>query len=128
MTVALISSYKANRSDEHHYEGAYFGIGSDLGRYPKRPSERYPQDLVDDLISEIRTDLDAFSEAEAAILQNHGYAACDAAVRSWSLELADRDAPPPASPCPDWVSADAAERELRDRGSHKRRLPFGRFR
>jgi hypothetical protein len=61
----LISSYKANPLGRAPHEGTYFGIGSDLGHDPKQPDERYPQQLVDDLISEVRTDLARSHSSEA---------------------------------------------------------------
>jgi hypothetical protein len=38
---------------------------------------------VDKVIAHVRTDLDYFSAAEAAVLQNHGYLLADAAMRAY---------------------------------------------
>ena len=54
-------------------------IGSATTSYEKGKGG-YPADLVDDVIAPVRTDLDAFSEAECAVLENHGYTICDAAI------------------------------------------------
>lgn len=124
----LIAGYTRNRRDEQRYEGAYFGIGSRLSGYAKRPDPVYPHDLIDEQISEIRTDLDAFSDDEAAILQNAGYIVCDAGVRTWCPGLAEADPPPPKPPYPDLIPAGAARKAIEDRKSIKRKLPLGRFR
>lgn len=71
----LIANYEADE-----YDGAYIGIGSAPRNY-ERAARGYSKPLVDDVISEVRTDLDYFSEAEAAVLQNHGYLLADVALR-----------------------------------------------
>jgi NTE family protein len=119
----LIASYEANRDDTHHYKGAYFGIGSEVSGYRVRPPETYPDELVDEQISEVRTDLDAFSDAEAAIIQNQGYIIADAAIRTWARELADPAPPAAKPPFADLMPATAAAEVLRQRKSHKRRYP-----
>lgn len=60
--------------------GAYWGIGS-VGTHYNSREQHYSEDLVDDVISEVRTDLDAFSEAEIGVLENHGYLMADAAIQ-----------------------------------------------
>jgi NTE family protein len=70
--------------------GAYWGIGSDLSRYP-RAALKVPFSTSSQL-ARIRTRLDAFNEEEQETLVNWGYAACDAAMRSW----VDPAAPAPA--------------------------------
>ena len=52
----------------------------------------YPDDLQESLIGEIRTDLDAFTEAEAKILENHGYYMADMAIRRHARHLVTTDA------------------------------------
>jgi NTE family protein len=122
----LISNYRSNRSDKHYYEGAYFGIGSELSAYRQASLEVYPDDLITDVNSEVRTDLDVFSDAEAAVLQNHGYLACDAGVRTWCPRLVEADAPPPAAPFRAWLKPERVRKALAR--SHKRRWPFGSLR
>ena len=68
-------------------QGTYWGIGSattsyarGIGRLPRRSWSRT-------LIAPIRTDLDAFSEAEIAMLENHGYAIADAAIATHLPQL-----------------------------------------
>ena len=47
----------------------------------------YPEDLQEALIGAIRTDLDAFTEAESKILENHGYFMADLAIRRHARHL-----------------------------------------
>jgi NTE family protein len=79
------------------------------------PAGGYPDDVVQDVIGRCRTDLDAFSPAEFAILVNHGYWACTDAMR---FRL-DADAPT-AWPYPDF--ADPARVRHAMRNSHRRFL------
>lgn len=104
--------------------GAYWGIGSDVTHY-EHGGDGYSAALVDDVISEVRTDLDYFAEAEAAVLQNHGYWLADAAMRSHMAELCAPDAPAPSWPYEQWRD----EQRVRDamRKSAKRAV-LGRWR
>jgi NTE family protein len=103
--------------------GTYWGIGSATSSYAKG-AEGYPADLVDDVIAPVRTDLDAFSEAECAVLENHGYSICDAAIATHLAELAAPGAPAAAPPNPSWLDPVAVREALS--GSDARRL-FGRW-
>jgi NTE family protein len=47
----------------------------------------YPEDLQESHIAEIRTDMDSFTEAEAKILENHGYFMADLAIRRHARHL-----------------------------------------
>jgi NTE family protein len=60
-------------------EGTYWGIGSVTANYGPKAPVGYPEDICA-LIAAIRTDLDRFSEAEKAILENHGYLLAEAAL------------------------------------------------
>jgi NTE family protein len=51
------------------------GVGQPWGAWPA-----YPANLVEQIISRVRTDLDRFSEEEIAILENHGYFCADTAI------------------------------------------------
>ncbi len=79
------------------------------------PRGRHPR-------SRIRTDLDAFSEVEQAVLVNHGYALIDAAIRTRAPALISMDAvfvlPLPAFAPPAMVEAQLRERL---KGSEKRK-------
>ncbi len=93
----------------------------------------YPEPLVHEVISRVRTDLDAFSDAEIGVLINHGYILADAAVRRHLLpliedgSLAELTITPAAMqiPFPVWMEEQVVRKALRD--SHKVRL-LGRAR
>jgi NTE family protein len=115
----LIASYTRGE-----YGGAYVGIGSAVAHYD-RNAGGYDEVLVDRFISEVRTDLDYFTDAEAQVLQNHGYLLAEAATLSHTPEFRDKDAPPANAPYPDWLDSGRAEQALSN--SHKRRK-LGRWR
>ena len=52
----------------------------------------YPEDLQLSHLGEIRTDMDAFTTAEAKILENHGYFMADLAIRRHARDLRQVDA------------------------------------
>ena len=113
--------------------GAYWGIRwSAPGSFGGCPGGAevdlagYPQGLVLNHIERIRTDLDAFSEGEAKILENHGYALAEASLRCFAPDLTGSGAPF-GLPHPEWADAARAESHLTERKSHKRRL-LGRSR
>ncbi|MGH7628034.1 MAG: patatin-like phospholipase family protein [Gemmatimonadales bacterium] len=111
--------------------GAYWGIGSVAAHY-QSPLAHYPEDLVDDVISEVRTDLDAFSEAEIAVLENHGYLLADAAIHRHVRPLAGGGLPEPlrvldrpaAVPHLEWMEETRVRQALRDSGTQRL---FGRW-
>jgi NTE family protein len=115
----LIASFKREVMD-----GVYLGIGSVTDHF-ERGAAGYPESLVDDFVSEIRTDLDYFSEAEAGALQNHGYTLADVALRVHGTAWCEPDAPDARLPCPEWADEDKVQAALAD--SAKRRL-LGRWR
>jgi NTE family protein len=99
-------------------EGTYWGVGSSTAHYDV-PTPGYSEALVDDVVSEVRTDLDAFSAAEAAVLENHGYLMAEAAIRRHLPNLiktqALLDVPHPA-----WLDEERIRAALAR--SHKRTL------
>ena len=103
--------------------GVYLGIGSCVTTFDPA-AKGYPRDLVDDLIAEVRTDLDYFSDAEAAVLQNHGYLLADAAMRAYGVDWST--AAPLHVPYPEWLDGDRVRQALRK--SHKRAPVVGRWR
>jgi NTE family protein len=102
--------------------GAYWGIGNSAGDYDR--SEGYSPALADEVISQMRTDLDAFSEAEQAVLENHGYVLAECAVQRYAADLVTPAAAPFAIPNPEWLDEAKARHALAD--SHRQQLPFGR--
>lgn len=105
-------------------QGAYWGIGSSRESYDSGDSLGYSKDLALTFIAKIRTDLDAFSEAEAAILENHGYLLADVAIQRHLPNLLTMPIPPPSVPHPEWMDSQKVMRALADSG--KQRL-FGRW-
>jgi hypothetical protein len=68
--------------------------------------------------------MDAFSAAEAAVLENHGYVLADAAVKKHVPELVPEKPPPRDIPHPTWLDEGRVREALRD--SAERRL-LGRW-
>jgi len=86
----------------------------------------YAPEVVRETIAAVRTDLDAFGEAEQAVLENHGYLVADAALRERGLTVAGgirTRAPEP--PHPRWLDAGKVRRALASSG---RRTALGRLR
>lgn len=125
----LISSFVAREYSANPYglDGTYWGIGTPSRRYatdenPNPPG--YSLSLVTNLIAQIRTDMDSFSEAERAVLENHGYTLADAAIRKYASDLINAGAHPLNIPNPEWLDEKKAARGLKN--SDKVRL-FGRW-
>jgi hypothetical protein len=96
----------------------------DLGSSVHPPG--YEPDLVAEVIAAVRTDLDAFGEAEQAVLENHGYLLADAAVRERGLIAVKGIEPgPPQPPHPRWMSAERVRAAL---AASARRTAVGRLR
>jgi hypothetical protein len=86
----------------------------------------YEAELVRETITAVRTDLDAFGEAEQAVLENHGYLLADAAVRERGLARAGGIvAGPPEPPHPRWMSTGRVREAL---AASSRRTVVGRLR
>lgn len=111
--------------------GAYWGISSavehygELGTGGSAPrASAYGQRLVDDIISKVRTDLDAFSEAERNVLENHGYLLADAAIRRHVPSLGATGDTALVVPHPEWLDEARVRHALAH--SHER-SSLGRF-
>ena len=116
----LISQFVSEDADALH--GVYFGIGSTATHFHDG-AVGYDEQAVA-TIARIRTDLDYFTDAEAGVLQNHGYLIAEAAMRAHGAAWIEAGAPALVTP----FAAFAPGGPLRDlRNSHKRRL-FGRWR
>jgi NTE family protein len=109
----------------------------ELLRRATPPSADTYRDEVAIRISEIRTDLDAFTDAEVAILENHGYLECAATLATAAKRNAGphgyRDDTPLKVPWPafgpdqstNWLLSQLADSHrtlLRGRGDQERRL------
>src|SRR5258708_2931331 len=65
----------------------YWAVSSAASSYDPGSTIGYSKALAREVIAEIRTDLDSFSDPEAAVLQNHGYFLADTA---WLLAKSSR--------------------------------------
>ena len=95
------------------YEGAYWG----LKQSASSGHQGYSASVVNDFISRIRTDLDHFTEAEFAVLANHGYAMVDTALSRKLPQLAQTNQDF-MLPYPAWSDDQAAAKALAT--SHRR--------
>ena len=75
-TNLLVRLYEA-----HDRDGAYWGIGTPIGRYNVPEALAVPPQVTETL-AKIRTRLNPFTEAEQCCLINWGYAICDTAIRA----------------------------------------------
>ena len=101
--------------------GAYWSTSSTRYRYDAGDSTGYSKTLAREVISEIRTDLDRFSDAEAAVLENHGYFLADMAVKTHCSSVATFSDAPLEPPHPRWVAelGDETQIEMALKDSHK---------
>lgn len=123
-TRALRKRWLIGSFQQRTLEGTYWGVGSAASHYdPAAPG--YSPAVAHEVIAEIRTDLDAFSDAEAAVLENHGYLLAQAALATHVPELASQA--PAAVPHPDWLPPYRTEEALRrELATSSRRQTFGR--
>jgi NTE family protein len=116
----LIASFTQGTLD-----GTYWSVANAPSQYEEegRTFPGYSKALAREVIAEIRTDLDAFSDAEAAVLENHGYLLTDAALRRHVPSLLPDPIPPALVPHPDWFpptrSEEAIRAALKDSGKRK---------
>jgi NTE family protein len=88
-------------------DGTYWGIDS-LPRNYEHTGEAYDERLIRDRISQVRIDLDIFSEGEIAVLENHGYLMAEIAVQRHAGGLVADGAPPARPPHPEWMDPERA--------------------
>ncbi len=109
------------------FRGAYWGIAGSTagpgGRRVPAGSLTYSRGLALRTLATVRTDLDRFTEAEVAVLENHGYLSAVAALGQHAPELLPAPVPAVSPPHPAWMEearvADAL-RESSKRFSWKR--------
>ena len=90
---------------------AIWTIHSRLTDFPLPDGQGYPEDVCK-LIHRIRTDLDAFSEAEIGCLENHGYSLADAALRSRAPAICANPRVAFGWPHQEWSSEASLEEQL----------------
>ena len=132
ITMNQVSSLRVrwliDRYASQQLKGAYWSIASSPSSYNLKSKsafnyQGYSSLLVQEIISVIRTDLDAFTEAEAAVLENHGYWMTEAALQRRAPNLlASANQTVAQAPHPDWMDEDRVRQTLKD--SSKRKL-FG---
>lgn len=105
-------------------KGAYWGIGSATENYGPRSPAGYSKKLAREVIAKIRTDLDSFSEAEAAVLENHGYLLAAAAFQQHLADVVPDSRAPLQIPHPEWMDERKVRTALADSGKRK---PLGRW-
>ena len=95
-------------------QGAYWGIAS-ASTFDEKPDlPGYNESLADKVISQIRTDLDGFTNGEIAVLENHGYLLANRVIKKYLSQFYPESAPPPAIPHPEWMDDAKVRRELYD--------------
>jgi len=112
----LISSFATTGPETMN--GTYWGIGGTVAGYSQPGG--YSDAVVKNFIAAIRTDLDSFSEAEASVLENHGYLLADAAIRTYVPKLLPAQVPALKIPHPEWMDEAKVQVALKD--SSKRAL------
>jgi NTE family protein len=109
--------------------GTYWGIDSSPSHYKGSTATRLPgysPALARDVIAAMRVDYDACSDAEAAVLENHGYLLADAAIQT-HLPALRATVAPLLVPHPSWLGEQKVRAALRDSG-RKMFLGHGRLR
>ncbi|HKD12323.1 MAG TPA: patatin-like phospholipase family protein [Thermoanaerobaculia bacterium] len=105
------------------FEGTYWGVASAVASFEVEVQPAYSKAFAQEVIANIRTDFDAFSDSEIAVLENHGYTLAEAAIRRHLPQLLPSPAPPLVLPRP-WIEEDQARNQLARSG---RRKLLGRF-
>jgi NTE family protein len=89
------------------YRGGYWGLGGNVTTYLGSTDLQmagYSKDVVDEVITRVRTDLDRFTHAEMCVLENHGYLLASAVLAHYRPDLIDASAPPATPPHPEWMN------------------------
>jgi NTE family protein len=123
--LALRKRWLISNFNSGQLKGTYWGVGSSA--YDYGISQGYQSELAKNFIATIRTDLDSFSDAEASVLENHGYWLADAAIRVHVPELLPEKIPSLTVPYPAWAGpedkiklalAESNKRSLLGHGAH----------
>jgi NTE family protein len=96
-------------------QGTYWGIGSAVCKYDPDAQPGYGKEFATSTIAPIRTDMDAFSDAEIAILMNHGYLLADIAIAVHTPQLITQ-AMEKRVPYQEWLDEDRARDALKHSG------------
>jgi NTE family protein len=99
------------------FDGTHWSLTQSLPPGVPPPADSlagYSQDLVENVIANIRTDLDSFTEPEKCILENHGYFVADRAIRTYLPQLIAPASPPACAPHPEWLDEAKVRSALKD--------------
>lgn len=105
---SLIAQYEDKKK-----AGTYWGIGSAVTSYHEDASPGYSKAFATNMLAMIRTDMDAFSDAEIAVLMNHGYLLADVAVKKHAESLIAQDTDKRV-PFPGWMDEEKAGEALKN--------------
>jgi NTE family protein len=103
--------------------GTYWGIGGAVRSYRPDATVGYKKEFATGTIAQVRTDMDAFSDAEIAVLMNHGYLLADIATKVHVAQLITQ-AVETTVPFWEWMNEGPAGAALKE--SHVRKW-LGRF-
>ncbi len=120
--VALRTRFFHTGITKKWHDGAFWSINSSAGE-EKKPGvqfEGYSKELVDKVLSNVRTDLDAFTEAEMSVLENHGYFAADAGIGKYlvSSRWLGSPIPPLITPYEDWTDEEKVKKAMKSSHQH----------
>jgi NTE family protein len=100
------------------FRGAYWGIAGSTagpgGRRVPAGSLSYTRGLALRTLATVRTDLDRFTDAEVAVLENHGYLSGAAALAQHAPELLPAPVPACSPPHPSWMDEARVADALRE--------------
>lgn len=99
-------------------QGGYWGVLNASTDHDNPALPGYDESLAEDIISQIRTDLDGFTEGEIAVLENHGYLLANRIIRKYLPQFYPDPAPALDVPHPEWMDYVQIRCMLRD--SHSR--------
>jgi len=103
---------------DEKYRAVYWNINTAAADdAPPTRFAGYSSELVKEVVSGVRTDLDAFTKAEMRVLINHGYYAADRRIGKYGDGLIATPGPT-QTPYPQWEDAAEVRRALRT--SHRR--------
>ena len=109
--VSVRKRWLLSQLSKKERKGTYWGIASAVRKYRNDGREGYSKSLATTVIAKIRTDMDVFSDAEMAVLCNHGYLLADAAIEVHTSGLVCIDAKK-CVPYPDWMDERKVEADL----------------
>ena len=104
--------------NDEKYRGVYWSLKTFREDFVNISGKGYSNTFVNDIISEVRTDLDMFSDTEIAVIENHGYSVTDYVLNKTSPELITNVAAPFKLPHPDFMDESKVRSAMKD--SHKR--------